>query len=31
VTNRNVAVFIDAENLFKGYGKLEIPDISSLP
>lgn len=26
--NRNVAVFIDAENLFKGYGKLEIPDIS---
>jgi uncharacterized LabA/DUF88 family protein len=28
VTNRNVAVFIDAENLFKGYGKLEIPDIS---
>jgi uncharacterized LabA/DUF88 family protein len=28
VTNRNVAVFIDAENLFKGYGKLEIPDLS---
>ncbi|MET0822112.1 MAG: NYN domain-containing protein, partial [Aeromicrobium sp.] len=28
MTNRNVAVFIDAENLFKGYGKLEIPDIS---
>jgi uncharacterized LabA/DUF88 family protein len=28
VTNRNVAVFIDAENLFKGYGKLEIPDVS---
>jgi uncharacterized LabA/DUF88 family protein len=25
---RNVAVFIDAENLFKGYGKLEIPDMS---
>lgn len=25
---RNVAVFIDAENLFKGYGKLDIPDIS---
>lgn len=23
-----MAVFIDAENLFKGYGKLEIPDIS---
>lgn len=28
MTNRNVGVFIDAENLFKGYGKLEIPDIS---
>lgn len=28
MTSRNVAVFIDAENLFKGYGKLEIPDIS---
>lgn len=28
MTNRNVAVFIDAENLFKGYGKLEIPDVS---
>lgn len=28
MTNRNVAVFIDAENLFKGYGKLEIPDMS---
>lgn len=28
MTNRNVAVFIDAENLFKGYGKLEIPDLS---
>jgi uncharacterized LabA/DUF88 family protein len=28
VTNRNVAVFIDAENLFKGYGKLDIPDLS---
>jgi uncharacterized LabA/DUF88 family protein len=28
VTSRNVAVFIDAENLFKGYGKLEIPDVS---
>ncbi|MCW2830909.1 MAG: hypothetical protein JWP31_1601 [Aeromicrobium sp.] len=28
VSNRNVAVFIDAENLFKGYGKLEIPDVS---
>jgi uncharacterized LabA/DUF88 family protein len=28
VTNRNVAVFIDAENLFKGYGKLDIPDVS---
>jgi uncharacterized LabA/DUF88 family protein len=27
VTNRNVAVFIDAENLFKGYGKLDIPDV----
>lgn len=25
---RNVAVFIDAENLFKGYGKLDIPDVS---
>jgi hypothetical protein len=25
--SRNVAVFIDAENLFKGYGKLEIPDM----
>ena len=23
----NVAVFIDAENLFKGYGKLDIPDV----
>lgn len=28
MTNRNVGVFIDAENLFKGYGKLDIPDIS---
>lgn len=28
MTNRNVAVFIDAENLFKGYGKLDIPDVS---
>jgi len=28
VSNRNVAVFIDAENLFKGYGKLDIPDLS---
>jgi uncharacterized LabA/DUF88 family protein len=28
VTNRNVAVFIDAENLFKGYGNLDIPDVS---
>ncbi|AXT84055.1 hypothetical protein C6I20_01820 [Aeromicrobium sp. A1-2] len=28
MTNRNVAVFIDAENLFKGYGKLQIPDVS---
>ncbi|HZK36355.1 MAG TPA: NYN domain-containing protein, partial [Aeromicrobium sp.] len=28
MTIRNVAVFIDAENLFKGYGKLEIPDMS---
>ncbi len=28
MTSRNVAVFIDAENLFKGYGKLEIPDVS---
>ncbi|MCW2770605.1 MAG: hypothetical protein JWR27_2038 [Aeromicrobium sp.] len=28
MTNRNVAVFIDAENLFKGYGKLDIPDLS---
>jgi uncharacterized LabA/DUF88 family protein len=28
VSNRNVAVFIDAENLFKGYGKLQIPDVS---
>ncbi|MRJ76306.1 NYN domain-containing protein [Aeromicrobium sp. SMF47] len=28
VTSRNVAVFIDAENLFKGYGKLDIPDLS---
>jgi uncharacterized LabA/DUF88 family protein len=28
VTSRNVAVFIDAENLFKGYGKLEIPEVS---
>lgn len=27
MTNRNVAVFIDAENLFKGYGKLDIPDV----
>ncbi|MEO6470518.1 MAG: NYN domain-containing protein [Aeromicrobium sp.] len=27
-TNRNVGVFIDAENLFKGYGKLDIPDMS---
>lgn len=26
--NRNVAVFIDAENLFKGYGKLDIPDLT---
>lgn len=25
---RNVGVFIDAENLFKGYGKMEIPDVS---
>jgi uncharacterized LabA/DUF88 family protein len=25
---RNVGVFIDAENLFKGYGKLEIPNVS---
>lgn len=25
--SRNVAVFIDAENLFKGYGKLEIPEM----
>ncbi len=25
---RNVGVFIDAENLFKGYGKLDIPDVS---
>ena len=25
---KNVAVFIDAENLFKGYGKLDIPDVS---
>ncbi|MGJ9421911.1 NYN domain-containing protein [Aeromicrobium sp. CF3.5] len=25
---RNVAVFIDAENLFKGYGKLDIPDLT---
>lgn len=25
---RNVAVFVDAENLFKGYGRLEIPDVS---
>ena len=28
MTIRNVAVFIDAENLFKGYGKLEIPEMS---
>jgi uncharacterized LabA/DUF88 family protein len=28
VATRNVAVFIDAENLFKGYGKLDIPDVS---
>ena len=28
MTSRDVAVFIDAENLFKGYGKLEIPDVS---
>ena len=28
MSTRNVAVFIDAENLFKGYGKLEIPDVS---
>jgi len=28
VSIRNVAVFIDAENLFKGYGKLDIPDVS---
>ncbi len=28
MTSRNIAVFIDAENLFKGYGKLEIPDVS---
>lgn len=28
MTSRNVAVFIDAENLFKGYGKLDIPDVS---
>ncbi|MCW2800209.1 MAG: hypothetical protein JWQ70_1681, partial [Aeromicrobium sp.] len=28
MTSRNVAVFIDAENLFKGYGKLEIPEVS---
>lgn len=27
MSNRNVAVFIDAENLFKGYGKLQIPDV----
>ena len=27
MATRNVAVFIDAENLFKGYGKLEIPDM----
>ncbi len=27
MTSRNVAVFIDAENLFKGYGRLEIPDV----
>lgn len=25
---KNVAVFIDAENLFKGYGKLDIPEVS---
>jgi uncharacterized LabA/DUF88 family protein len=28
VTSRTVAVFIDAENLFKGYGKLDIPDLT---
>ncbi|GAA3526428.1 hypothetical protein GCM10022234_24600 [Aeromicrobium panaciterrae] len=28
MATRNVAVFIDAENLFKGYGKLDIPDVS---
>ena len=28
MTSRNVAVFIDAENLFKGYGKLDIPDLA---
>lgn len=28
MTSRDVAVFIDAENLFKGYGKLDIPDVS---
>lgn len=28
MSNRNVAVFIDAENLFKGYGKLDIPEVS---
>ncbi len=28
MTSRNVGVFIDAENLFKGYGKLDIPDVS---
>ena len=28
MTSRNVGVFIDAENLFKGYGKLDIPDLS---
>lgn len=28
MTSRNVAVFIDAENLFKGYGKLDIPDLT---
>ena len=28
MSNRNVAGFIDAENLFKGYGKLDIPDVS---
>lgn len=28
MTSRNVGVFIDAENLFKGYGKLDIPDLT---